>query len=98
MNGGVIEENRSAGQLGEQRGAMLVTPSTQAVSWQGLMWTRTLTVPGHLWSATGWVGERHRLQHLFSSQAICSVCLVLPVGLWGTRGATCPTTKDCGQG
>lgn len=30
----------------------------------------------------GGEGVHHRTQHLFSSQAICSVSLVLPVGLW----------------
>lgn len=87
-----MEGSRSAGQLGDQRGAMLVTsPSTRPVYWQWLVRTRALTVPGHLRSSTGWVeggvGEHHRPQHLFSSQAICSVSLVLTVGLWRTPNA-----------
>lgn len=48
--------SRSAGQLGDQRGAMLVTsPSTRPIYWQRLMRTRVLTVPGHLRSSAGWV-------------------------------------------
>lgn len=47
--------SRSAGQLGDQRGAMLVTsPSTRPIYWQGLC-ARALTVPGHLRSSAGWV-------------------------------------------
>lgn len=84
--------SRSAGQLGDQRGAMLVTsPSTHPVYWQGLMHTRAPTVPGHLRSSAGRVGEggkHHRPQHLFSSQAICSVSPSLNVGLWRTHRHT----------
>lgn len=86
------EGSRSAGQLGDQRGAMLVTsPSTHPVYWQGLMHTRAPTVPGHLRSSAGRVGEggKHRRpQHLFSSQAICSVRPSLNVGLWTTHRHT----------
>lgn len=91
------EGSRSAGQLGDQRGAMLVTsPSTHPVYWQGLMHTRAPTVPGHLRSSAGRVGEggKHRRpQHLFSSQAICSVSPSLNVGLWRTHRHTYTHTQ-----
>lgn len=51
-----MKQSRSAGQLGDQRGAALVTsPSTRPVYWLLLVRTRALTVPGHLRSSTGWV-------------------------------------------
>lgn len=89
----------SAGQLGDQRAVALVTsPSTRPVAWQGLMCTRALTVPGHLRSSTGWVGEHRRPQHLFSSQAICSVSPVLPVGPRRTHSQCVhPPTGEHGQ-
>lgn len=102
-----MKGSRSAGQLGDQRGAMLVTsPSTRPIYWLLLMCARALTVPGHLRSSTGWVeggrGGHRRPPHLFSSQAICSVSLVLHVGRWrtlsaATRPPTRPSTAEHGQ-
>lgn len=89
--------SRSAGQLGDQREAMLVTfPSTRLVGWRGLVCARALTVPGHLRSSTGWEGgrvrgEHRRPQHLFSGQAICSVRPGLLVGPGRTHTMHPPT-------
>lgn len=82
--------SRSAGQLGDQRGATLVTsPSTRPVYWQGLMCTRALSVPGHLWSSTGWVeGGWGNTTGLGTSLAARQSALRAPACLLDGRGDT----------
>lgn len=60
-----------AGQLGEQRGAAIVTsPSTRPVAWQRGGGTRRTWASAGLRRAGG--GGRRRPHRLFSSQAMCS--------------------------
>lgn len=80
--------SRSAGQLGDQRGAVLVTsPCARPVYLQGLVRTRALTVPGHLRSSAGWVeGGRGGATGLSTSLAARQSALWDPACLLDHRG------------
>ena len=73
--------SRSAGQLGEQRGTVLVT-STSPGPPIGTSPRRADRLPGHLWSLAGaregrGGGGTAGPQRLFSGQAICSARLLV---------------------
>lgn len=88
-----VEGSRSAGQLGDQRGGRACHfsfhPSRRlaGVYVHESAYCTWASAELH-WVGAGRVGEHHRPQHLFSSQAICSASPGLPVGLRRTHTCT----------